>query len=245
MNAEQLREVLAKHKVWRESGGREGARANLAGANLAGANLAGADLPRADLAGANLAGANLAGADLPRADLAGAYLAGANLAGAYLADAYLARANLARANLAGAYLAGADLAGAKNVGTTWHIEPATQYVRQVSSTPAERARRYRERHPDVPVVEHLDQKILEAISRPGCALNMGAWHTCETTHCRAGWAIHLAGAAGYELEKTLGNPAFAGRAIYRASTGRSPHFYATDAAAIEDIKRCAAEDAST
>jgi hypothetical protein len=39
-------------------------------------------------------------------------------------------------------------------------------------------------------------------------------------------------------------PAVAGRMIYLASTGRSPHFYATNARALEDIRRCAAEDVS-
>ena len=70
---------------------------------------------------------------------------------------------------------------------------------------------------------------------------MGSWHACDTTHCRAGWAIHLAGKAGYDLEKKTRDPAVAGRMIYQASTGRAPHFYATNQSALEDIKRCAAE----
>ena len=77
---EELAEILAKHKLWLESDGKDGARADLARANLAGANLAGADLARAYLADANLAGADLAGAYLARANLARANLAGANLA---------------------------------------------------------------------------------------------------------------------------------------------------------------------
>ena len=43
---------------------------------------------------------------------------------------------------------------------------------------------------------------------------MGSWHACETTHCRAGWAIHLAGKAGYDLEKKTRDPAIAGRMIF-------------------------------
>ena len=89
------------------------------------------------------------------------------------------------------------------------------------------------------VVEHLDAKILEAISA-GASLDMSTWHTCETTHCRAGFAVHLAGAAGYELEKQLGSQR-AGAAIYRASTGRVPHFFANNEAALLDIRECAAE----
>jgi hypothetical protein len=40
-------------------------------------------------------------------------------------------------------------------------------------------------------------------------LEMGRWHTCETTHCLAGWAIHLSGHAGQAMELLLG-PATAG-----------------------------------
>jgi hypothetical protein len=165
-----------------------------------------------------------------RADLAGADLAGAYLAGA---------------DLAGAYLARADLAGARNVSDlSAREEPKEPYVHKPSRTRQEHAADYRARHPEVPVVESLDARILDAISQPGAALAMGDWHTCETTHCRAGWAIHLAGKAGYELEAKLGDPALAGRAIYRASTGRSPHFYATNERALADIRRCAEEDVS-
>jgi hypothetical protein len=84
----------------------------------------------------------------------------------------------------------------------------------------------------------------DSIQSPGCGLEMGAWHTCETTHCRGGWAIHHAGKAGYALEQKVGDPAVAARMIYRASTGRSPHFYATNERALEDIRRCAEEDAA-
>jgi hypothetical protein len=202
------------------------ARANLAGANLADANLARAYLAGANLADANLAGANLAGANLADAYLADAYLAGANLADANLADANLVGANLARANLADAYLADAYLARAYLVGanleTLAKVDPK-----------------------DIPVVENIDAKILAAIEAGG-TLNMGSWHTCETTHCRAGWAIHLAGEAGYALEKRFG-PQHAGAMIYRASRPgqHAPHFFATDADALADIRKCADEQSTT
>ena len=233
------------------------AGANLAGANLAGADLAGAYLARAylagaDLADANLAGANLAGANLARAYLADAYLAGAyladadlagaNLAGAYLAGADLADANLAGAHLAGANLAGADLADAYNVpgGVTQTDPPETYERKPAAERYAERAARFRERNPDVPVIPNIDAQILAAVEANPGALEMGSWHTCKTTHCRAGWAIHLAGEAGYALEKKY-NAEQAGRMIYLASTGRVPHFYATNASALEDIRECAAQ----
>ena len=98
MDNEELKQILAEHKLWLNSEG--GKRAYLQGA----------DLRDADLQGANLQGANLQGADLQ-----GAYLQGADLQGAYLRRAYLRRADLQRAYLRGAYLQGADLQGAKNI----------------------------------------------------------------------------------------------------------------------------------
>jgi hypothetical protein len=159
----------------------------------------------------------------------------ANLAGAYLAGA----------NLADAYLAGADLADARNVPAgTEQKDPPEPYQRRPSAeTRAERAKRYREDHPNVPVFENLDSKILAAVTDGAGTLDMGSWHTCETTHCRAGWAIHLAGKAGYALEKKHGSH-YAGRMIYLASTGRSPHFFATTERALEDIRKQAAEQAT-
>ena len=215
------------------------ARANLADAYLARANLADAYLADANLAGANLAGADFAGA--AGADLAGANLAGADLARANLAGANLARANLAGANLAGAYLAGANLAGARHVPAhdASALAPATNGPKRLSRV--ERMQRFRERNPAIPVVERLDSKMLDAISAPGASLDMKDWHTCETTHCRAGWAIHLAGPAGYALEKDLG-PERAGSLIYRASTGRSAWFYAPIDVARADIERRAKEE---
>ena len=137
MNAEQLKDILNKHKKWllNENGGERAdlsganlSRADLSGANLSGAYLPGAYMSRAYLSGANLSGANLSGANLSRAylsraylsraDLSGANLSGANLSGANLSGAYLSRADLSRADLSGAnlsraYLSGADLYGAK------------------------------------------------------------------------------------------------------------------------------------
>lgn len=66
---------------------------------------------------------------------------------------------------------------------------------------------------------------------------MTEWH-CGTTHCRAGWAIHLAGEAGYKLENELG-PAVAGALIYQASDPnleRVPDFFANHQEALADIR---------
>ncbi len=65
----KLAKILEAHRMWVESEGKEGERADLSGANLQGANLT-----QANLQGANLTGANLQGAKLPFANLQGANL---------------------------------------------------------------------------------------------------------------------------------------------------------------------------
>ena len=94
MNTADLRKILDEHKIWIESFGVNGSRANLYDADLYDANLydadlRGANLRGADLRGANLCGANLCGANLYDADLRGANLRGADLCGADLRDANL------------------------------------------------------------------------------------------------------------------------------------------------------------
>lgn len=92
--------------------------------------------------------------------------------------------------------------------------------------------------PDAPVVPDLDAKILEHIDAGG-GLNMSDWHTCETTHCRAGWAVVVAGERGRALEEKYGAEV-AGAVVYRASTGRLPNFFASEEGALEDMRRAAA-----
>jgi hypothetical protein len=199
------------------------AGANLAGANLTYANLTGAYLAGAYLAGANLTGANLTGANLTYANLTGAYLAGANLTGANLTYA-----NLTYANLTGAYLAGANLTGAN--------------LTRVNLTYANLTEAYLAGANEIPIVDRLDSKILAAIDAGG-ALEMGSWHTCKTMHCRAGWAITLAGEAGKKLEDAYG-PAVAGALIYAKAYPKMPvpNFYTSNAAALADIRARASTD---
>ncbi len=192
--------------------------ANMTDANLRGADLRGANLRSADLAGANLTDADLAGANLTLANMTGANLAGANLAvadltGADLTDANLTGADLRFANLRGANLTGADLTGAVFTGI------------------------------EIPQIPHIDAAILAEIDAVGGSLDMRDWHTCRTTHCRAGWAITLGGEAGRRLEKALG-PSAAGALIYAVSRPdeRVPDFHSGDDAAMADIQRCAEAD---
>jgi hypothetical protein len=80
----------------------------------------------------------------------------------------------------------------------------------------------------------------------GNQLDMSTWHTCETTHCRAGWVVTLAGTKGKALEKATSTE-FAAMQIYKASSPIlvSPvRFYETDEVALADIERCAQEEAA-
>ena len=92
----ELKEIIANHKKWVETNGKEGTRADLRkailqeadlhGVNLQSADLEGAHLSVADLMGTNLRLANLKRADLWMADLKDAILQGAELQGANLAE---------------------------------------------------------------------------------------------------------------------------------------------------------------
>jgi uncharacterized protein YjbI with pentapeptide repeats len=95
-----LAEILDQHKMWVESGGESGVKADLCGVNLA----------KADLTGVNLQGAHL-----HRMNLAGADLSMANLRGASLVRSNLQNANLLGTELRGANLMGANLYGAEGL----------------------------------------------------------------------------------------------------------------------------------
>ena len=87
---------------------------------------------------------------------------------------------------------------------------------------------------DIPVIPDIDTKIHEAVKT--CGLNMSTWH-CGTTHCRAGWAIHLAGEEGYALENKVGSEV-AGTLIYMASRPdkKHPDFFCSDDEALSSIE---------
>ncbi len=96
----------------------------------------------------------------------------------------------------------------------------------------------------IPVIPSIHQEVLRHASTQG-GLNMQNWHTCNTTHCRAGWVVHLAGASGKALEKKT-STLFAAMQIYKASSpiGVSPtRFFESNEQAMADMERCAAEEA--
>ncbi len=184
------------------------------------------------LRGAYLRGAYLRGADLSGAYLRGAYLRDADLRGAYLRGAYLRDADLRGANLRDADLRDANLRGADLSGAN---------LREILET--------------VPLIPNIDVAILTAIeankAKGTNGLDMGSWHGneakaneaewCETTHCRAGYAICLAGKAGFDLEEKYG-PANAGVFLYLKSTPNEPvpNWSASNEVAMADMKARAA-----
>jgi hypothetical protein len=50
------------------------------------------------------------------------------------------------------------------------------------------------------VAEERVRNVAIAALATDDALNMSDWHTCNTTHCIAGWGVHQQGEAGYALE---------------------------------------------
>ncbi len=158
--------------------------------------------------------ANLRAADLRWADLRDADLRWADLRDADLRWANLCGADLRDANLCGADLCGADLCGAD--------------LRDASL-------------PKIIHVPNIHKAVYDAVMAPGHSLEMTQWHTCESTHCRAGWVVILAGEAGGMLEGFVG-PATAAALIYQASDPgleKIPDFYCTNGEAMADIKRLA------
>lgn len=135
-----------------------------------------ADLRGADLADANLRYADLQGAILEGADLYRASLKGANLRGANLRGADLSYANLMEANLREANFRCANLKDAILNGAKIDL---------------------------IPGHEELLKKVAEHALESENSLHMEKWHTCDTTHCIAGWATHLH-PDGKQLEKQHG-----------------------------------------
>jgi len=185
---------------------------------------AGVSLRGVDLNGTLLSGLNLSGLDLEEANFTGATCQGTDFTGSTLT-----RATFRRADLTGAVLSGCDL-------STTSFAEDTRLDRALLNTVQ-----------GVPVVEDLHRRVYEAARQAG-ALDMSDWHTCETTHCRAGWVTHLAGPAGRALEDSIGT-APAARLIYLVSdperfsgAGAEPlpaFFFTSEPSALQDMARMA------
>ena len=159
------------------------------------------------LSGADLRSAYLSGADLRNADLRGADLGNAYLGNADLRGAYLSGADLSRADLRGAYLRNAVLRGA--------------YLRgAIGLTIAEDA------------ADRLRAVATAALASDD-ALKMDAWHSCGTSHCIAGWAIHQAGEVGRLLEESMGDEV---AGLMLLGTEAHSHFFDDDEKAREYLQ---------
>lgn len=109
----ELQALLAQHKTYVNSRGKQGKLADLTGADLTGADLSGIDLRGATLRYARLDHANLLRANLQGADLRGASLQGANLDQTKFEDTILIDADLSGAKaLVADSLAGCNLTNA-------------------------------------------------------------------------------------------------------------------------------------
>jgi len=185
------------------------------GKDLSGVQLQGKDLSESNLSGANLLGANLSGADLR----------GVNLCGANLCEAFLDEANLNEADLSEAFLSGAKLLKANLSGTDLHEADLSGADLRGANLDWDA----------IPLVPNIDAVILDVIEAGG-QLDMNRWHTCETTHCRAGWAVVLAGDAGRKLEQQFGTNAAAALIYTKSDSHPVPNWYADNKTALEDIK---------
>lgn len=211
-------------------------RANLSDTNLLDADLSDADLSDADLRGTNMTGAKLRGTNLRGALMRGADLFGADLFSADLRNAELRNVDLRRAVLRDAFLTDADLRGSRCGVDLRGADLSGADIRGAALS---------ESLKDIPTIERIHTAIADAVGENGENLMMGEWH-CGTAHCRAGWAVTLAGGGGADLECSVGTSS-AAALIYAASDpelAKIPDFYCTDKEALADIKRMASEESA-
>jgi len=230
--------------------------ADLSEANLSRANLSEADLRKADLSKANLSEADLRKANLSKADLREADLSAADLRDADLSEAYLwwaklrgadlSGANLRKANLSGAKLSAANLRGANLSGVNLWVADLVRADLCEADLSGANLRKADLGETDlsgtilnwdqIPLVPNIDAAILSAL-KGGGTLDMKDWHTCDTTHCRAGWAVVLAGDAGQKLEEQLGTNAAASLIYARSGSHPVPNWYADNETVLADIRK--------
>ena len=151
-------------------------------------------------AAANLAGADLGGRRLAWEDMTGVNFTNADLSAAILYTTNLTRADLTDANLHSANLYGADLTG-------------VNLTRAVGL-------------PVIQPVAGFRASLLAAVTADGCSLKMTTWHTCETTHCLAGWVVTLHPEG--ELLESVYWTGTAASLILNACGENVPDFYDTE-----------------
>jgi len=163
---------------------------------------------------ADIRGADIRGADIRGANLEGAYLEGADIRGADIRGANLRFADIKGADIRGADIRGADIRGANLIGADL---TGTRFSFDYKADPS------------------LKGKVLKAVQAEGCALKMDQWHSCETSHCIAGWAVTLH-PEGKELE-SKSTTYLAGRLLLGLDHNESRIFFTDDAKAMEWLTR--------
>jgi hypothetical protein len=100
--------------------------------------------------------------------------------------------------------------------------------------------------PPVPMIENVHQTVFAAASNPN-ALNMSNWHSCDNTHCWAGWVVTLAGDAGKQLEAFFDTPLAAMKILDASSPLKvSPAlFFETNEDALRHMQDLAARESAT
>ena len=119
-----------------------------------------------------------------------------------------------RADIRGADIRGADIRGANLIGADL---TGTRFSFDYKADPS------------------LKGKVLKAVQAEGCALKMDQWHSCETSHCIAGWAVTLH-PEGKELE-SKSTTYLAGRLLLGLDHNESRIFFTDDAKAMEWLTR--------
>lgn len=130
ISKEELQHILEQHKLWVESNGEQGQRANLQKVDFQNANFQEAFLQSANLQGANFQDANLQHADLWGTDLQDTDFRRANLRATNLAKAKLQGTNLQGVNLKKAIFgytlfAEVDLSSVRGLKDCIHFGPST------------------------------------------------------------------------------------------------------------------------
>ena len=95
---------------------------------------------------------------------------------------------------------------------------------------------------EIPKIENIHNLILSSIEDN--SLEMSHVHTCKTTHCWAGWAVHVAGELGYKLEKET-DWLFAAMQIFKKNSPIKINpcwFFESNQEAMDKIKECAKKE---
>jgi hypothetical protein len=125
------------------------------------------------------------------------------------------------------------------------MNEAKKLKKIIELTPYEFQYLFRERNltltlDEIPTIKNINSCILKEYEKDKSKFEMGGWHDGDK-HCLAGWAIHLGGEEGYELQSKVG-PGMAGSLIFAKNSGHVPNFYSNNRNAIKNLRRRAARE---